>query len=667
MNSLKTVWTKLPFLKRQHSSYSVETMNNVNASSQMHKTEEKESDTKESKEVPDEKDAQDENPVRGNWSNKTELILAHVGYVISTENLLRFPYLCSKNGGVAFLVPYLIALFLVGLPIVFMEIAMGQFASRGCIGVWECVPLFKGLGIGMLITTAIMTIYQGLYLSYSLFYLVASFTDLPGLPWVGCGHDWNTGLCFDERDLNFPAAQLSNETTSASGEYFDHFVLAISPGIETSGDRRWRLAACLLTGWIIVYLCVIRGVKSIGKVAYITTTLPYLLLVILLIRGCILDGARSGLEYYLGKADFNTLRDLRVWKDATRHIIYSLNLATGGLFTLASFNKFHNNAFHVSLIITLSHALTSVICGCVIFSLVGNLAYELDVRVEDIVADWQKLAFVVIPDALSRLPKSPFWAILFFLTIVTMNVDTLFVNVETIITSGLDELRWIKIKRCVLKWTLPLIFCCIALLMGIPHLSPAGYYWVILMESSSVALIGWNVLIGCIVILYIYGVRWFVSDVKHMIGYDDSNRAACYWMAVYAFGFIPLLFAPIIITVAVILCCAYYNEPTVGIYKYPDWALSIGWLITLAPLAALLVYAIYHLGIRQRGRLVKRYIRSLQPSPEWGPALAELRYESGYRPKPPDQEEVLDEGRPGESYLYPEMFDQETQCDFEEL
>lgn len=81
---------------------------------------------------------------RGSWANKTEFILSCMGYAIGIGNVWRFPYLCYRNGGGAFLVPYLLMLWLCGIPLFFMETTLGQFGSTGCITIFKISPLFKG-------------------------------------------------------------------------------------------------------------------------------------------------------------------------------------------------------------------------------------------------------------------------------------------------------------------------------------------------------------------------------------------------------------------------------------------------------------------------------------------------------------------------------------------
>ncbi|XP_053407539.1 sodium- and chloride-dependent GABA transporter 1-like [Mercenaria mercenaria] len=134
------------------------------------------------------------NPKRDQWSSKLDFILACVGCAVGLGNIWRFPYLCYKNGGGAFLIPYIICLVTCGLPLFIMELALGQYMSIGNVETWaRLIPAFKGIGIASFIVTFQMNIYYIIILAWAAYFLVMSFSST--LPWSHCNNEWNTDRC----------------------------------------------------------------------------------------------------------------------------------------------------------------------------------------------------------------------------------------------------------------------------------------------------------------------------------------------------------------------------------------------------------------------------------------------------------------------------------------
>ena len=105
---------------------------------------------------------------------------------------------------------------------------------------------------------------------------------------------------------------LTGNGTAPTEEFFHRSVLQLSPGISSMGNMRLELAGCLLLAWALVWLALVRGVKSLGKAVWFTALFPYFILTVLLGFGLTQDGAVDGIRFYL-TPDLNRLKDVQVF------------------------------------------------------------------------------------------------------------------------------------------------------------------------------------------------------------------------------------------------------------------------------------------------------------------------------------------------------------------
>ncbi len=168
----------------------------------------------------------------------------------------------SKFSG-AFLIPYLLLLFLVGRPIYYLELIVGQFSGRGPIKMWKCVPALKGVGFAQLISVSYVAIFYNYLMGVSLFYFFASFASK--LPWTVCNENWIpaefSGYCTE----NSTTTNFQNQTWAEL--YYKREVLNESRGLWDVNSVSWKLVLCLLGAWTLVYLSIVKGVTSLGKVS----------------------------------------------------------------------------------------------------------------------------------------------------------------------------------------------------------------------------------------------------------------------------------------------------------------------------------------------------------------------------------------------------------------
>ncbi|XP_075690509.1 sodium- and chloride-dependent neutral and basic amino acid transporter B(0+)-like [Rhinoderma darwinii] len=579
--------------------------------------------------------ANDEESEREMWSSKADYLLSMVGYAVGLGNVWRFPYLAFKHGGGAFLIPYTIMLALAGLPMFFLECSIGQFASLGPIAVWRIVPLFQGVGITMVLISGLVSIYYNVIVAYSLYYLFASFNSY--LPWAECFH-WAdsrcrngiSGLCNVTLDNALVTVNVSwvndnnlsciadNDTELPSKQYWEKVTLQQSGSLDETGHVVWYLALCLLLAWIITVASLSKGIKSSGKVVYFTALFPYVVLIILLIRGATLEGARDGIEYYIGQqSDISKLSNGDVWRDAATQIFYSLSTAWGGLIALSSYNKFHNNCYLDSIVVCIVNCLTSVLAGFSIFSILGHMALVSGKKVSEVVDEGFGLAFIAYPDALAKLPVSPLWSILFFCMLLTLGLDSQFATIETITTAIQDAF-----PKAMKKMRVPLTaaLCVLLFLLGIPCVTQAGIYWVILIDSFCG---GWAILfvavLELVALIWIYGGNKVIMDIEMMIG--KKHWIFWLWWRICWYFVSPGLLAVILIWSLVTFEAPEYN----GVV-YPNWGVIMGFLMVAFCLIWIPIIAGVKI-IQARGNIFQRIASCCRPTQNWGPALQKNRDE----------------------------------------
>ncbi|XP_075263671.1 creatine transporter-like, partial [Convolutriloba macropyga] len=139
-------------------------------------------------------EAEPNNSQRQSWSNHLDFIITLLGFAVGLGNLWRFPYLCFKHGGGAFLVPYVLFMVASGAPLFFLELTLGQYSQQGAIQCWNILPIFKGIGIASTVVVFYCNTYYIVVLAWALFYLFTSF--MVPLGFSTCDNTWNTHNCY---------------------------------------------------------------------------------------------------------------------------------------------------------------------------------------------------------------------------------------------------------------------------------------------------------------------------------------------------------------------------------------------------------------------------------------------------------------------------------------
>ncbi|XP_066230975.1 sodium-dependent dopamine transporter isoform X1 [Saccopteryx leptura] len=518
---------------------------------------------------------------RETWSKKIDFLLSVIGFAVDLANVWRFPYLCYKNGGGAFLVPYLLFMVIAGMPLFYMELALGQFNREGAAGVWKICPVLKGVGFTVILISLYVGFFYNVIIAWALHYFFSSFTM--ELPWTHCNNTWNSPNCTDAPSGNASDGSGLNDSfrTTPAAEYFERGVLHLheSRGIDDLGPPRWQLTSCLVLVIVLLYFSLWKGVKTSGKVVWITATMPYVVLFALLLRGITLPGAMDGIRAYLS-VDFHRLCEASVWIDAATQICFSLGVGFGVLIAFSSYNKFTNNCYRDAIITTSVNSLTSFSSGFVVFSFLGYMAQKHNVPIGDVAKDGPGLIFIIYPEALATLPLSSAWAVVFFIMLLTLGIDSAMGGMESVITGLIDEFQLLHRHREL--FTLFIVLA--TFLLSLFCVTNGGIYVFTLLDHFAAGTsILFGVLIEAIGVAWFYGVRQFSDDIKQMTG----QRPSLYWRLCWKFV------SPCFLLFVVVVSIVTFRPPHYGDYIFPEWANALGWAIAASSMSMVPIYATY--------------------------------------------------------------------------
>ncbi|MFH1917343.1 MAG: sodium-dependent transporter [Nanoarchaeota archaeon] len=478
---------------------------------------------------------------RQRWNSRLIFLFAAIGSAVGLGNVWRFPYLVGKYGGGAFLIPYLLVLFVLGLPLLIAEFALGQKMQAGAVRAFGKIkPKLSGIGLGAIMAGFIVVAYYAVVMSWSVIYLFSSLK----IPWA----------------------------SDPKGFFFND-VLQITGGVGDIGGINWMIALGLLVSWIIIYFSIWKGVKSVGKVVMITMPLPIILIFVLVVRGITLPHALDGIIFYL-KPNFAALLDFEVWTAAISQIFFTLSLAFGIMIAYASFNKEKSDITKNAVIIAIANSTISIIAGFAVFSTLGFMASQQGATVGELASAGPSLAFIVYPQALSLMPLAWLFSIIFFVTLLSLAIDSAFSLVEGVTTAFSDRFRNIS-KPKISFWV-----CLVGFLAGIIFATRAGLYFLDIIDhfitNFGLVLVG---IFEAIAIGWIFGadkLRAYINSV--------SDFKLGKWWEISIRYITPILLIIFIVAQFLIEIQANYEG-------YPDWAIAIGWGVIIVPIIIAVIFS----------------------------------------------------------------------------
>jgi len=432
---------------------------------------------------------------RESWKNRLGFLLAAVGSAVGLGNIWRFNYLAYKNGGGAFLIPYIAALLTAGLPILILEFGLGHKMRGAPPTAFEKVKnqegkSFQGLGWwGVSLAMFGINLYYTVVISWCVSYFFHSFS----LAW------------------------MQGNSVAA---FFMNTHLQASRGIFSFGMPIWGIVGGLVLVWLLNWVIVYKGVQSgIEKANKVFMPILLALVSILVVRGLTLPGASEGVTQYL-KPDFSRILDPSVWIDAYGQVFFTLSIGFGIMVAYSSYLPKKSNISTSAKLTAILNSGFSLFAGLAVFGTLGYLAQAKGVPVDQVVKSGPGLAFIVFPEAIARIPLLPhLFGLVFFLALIVAGLSSSLSLVEAFASSVVDKFGWKRQK-------IVSILCMSGFIGGLIFTLPNGIYWLDtvdnFMTNYGLVTVG---LLQCLVIGWVYGAK----SMRRHINLASETRIHGWW------------------------------------------------------------------------------------------------------------------------------------------
>lgn len=472
---------------------------------------------------------------RGAFSSRAVFIMAAIGSAVGLGNIWRFPYVAYEGGGGAFVIPYIVALVVAGLPFLLFDYALGhRFRGSAPLAFARLRRWAEGIGWWQVAICVAIAVYYAAVIAWAVSYTGFSVTQAWG---------------------DDPEGFLMQEFLQVA----DGVSFAVVPGVLVP------LAAV----WLVVIVIMALGVqRGVGRTAVIFIPLLLVAFGALVVQALLLPGAATGLDA-LFAPDWSALLVPGVWAAALGQIFFSLSVGFGIMITYSSYVGRKTDMSGSGLVVGLSNSGFELLAGIGVFAALGFLAQAQGVEVTEVVASGIGLAFIVFPTIISEAPAGGLLGVLFFGSLVLAGITSLISVLEVVISAVRDKFELTRI-RATLIVTLP------AAAVSLVFFSTASGLSVLDIVDHFVNQYG--ILLAAVVSTL--AVAWGARALPELAAHHNKQGSVRLgrWWNVLIGGVVPVGLTVVLVQQLI----TDLREPYEG---YPLWMLAVfGWGIAVAAL-----------------------------------------------------------------------------------
>ena len=343
---------------------------------------------------------------RETFSSRLGFILVSAGCAVGIGNVWKFPYICGKFGGAAFILIYLLFLAILGFPILVCEFAVGRSSRKSCVASFQVLEpkgsRFHHFGIlGMAGNILLMMFY----------------TTVAG--WMMC-YFWKslTGVFSTPMTTDQVAAQFGALTANPGQMLF------------------WAVLATVLSFGI----CALGVVKGVERVSKVMMTGLLGLIVVLAVHSLTLPGAMEGVKFYL-IPDFQAMADQgmgNVIFAAMSQAFFTLSLGIGSMAICGSYKEKNASLTGDALSVTVLDTFVALMAGLIIIPACFSFGIQPDAG--------PSLIFITLPNIFNQMAGGRIWGTLFFLFMSFAAISTVIAVFENILACSMDLWKWSRNK-----------------------------------------------------------------------------------------------------------------------------------------------------------------------------------------------------------------------------
>lgn len=445
---------------------------------------------------------------RDSFGSKFGILAAAAGSAVGLGNIWKFPYITGQNGGGAFLLIYLLCVFLLGIPVMISEFSIGRRGQRNVFGSFKAIApgtpwYFVGI-MGVVAAFVILSFYSAVA-GWTLEYIVKSIA-------VGFG----------------------NQSTQQLGDAFQNFLAhPIRPII-------WQLIFMALTAYIVA-----GGIKN-GIEKYNKFLMPLLVvaLLILCVRAITLPNAAKGLAF-LFKPDFSKVT-IKTVLFAMGQAFFSLSLGMGALITYASYFRKSDDLGRTALNVSLADTLIAILAGVVIFPAVFSFNIEPTAG--------PSLVFITLPEIFSHIPLGNLFGLIFFILLAVAALTSTVSVLEVVVAYFSEELNITRLRATLLaSFSISVLGVFASLSFGpLSNFTPLGKTIFDMLD-----FLASNILLPLGGMLIVIFVGWYINKSTLFDEISNSGELKARYFPIYRF--VVRFIAPLAIA-AIFIYSVFYGS-----------------------------------------------------------------------------------------------------------